>query len=85
MDDQRRARRVLRAAKRGVMRAGRRGARWPIAVGRWQLRGLAWGQQAALAALGVQRATLEVLGDGAQRWLGVWLDRLARAVDEPVR
>ena len=81
MDDRGLARRALRAAKRVVVSAGRRGARWPLAVGRWQLQGLAWGQQAALASLGVQRATVEVLGDGTQRLLGAWLDRLARAVD----
>jgi hypothetical protein len=81
MDDQRLARRAVRVAKRAVVRAARRGARWPIAVGRWQLQGLAWGQRAALAGLGMQRATVEVVGDGAQRLLGAWLDRLARAVD----
>ncbi len=83
MDDQRLARRALRAVKRAVVSAGCRGARWPIAVGRWQLRGLAWGQQAALAGLGVQRATVEVVGEGAQRLVGAWLDRLSRVVDPP--
>jgi hypothetical protein len=80
MGDQRAVRRVVRATRRAVAGAGRKALRAPIEVARAQVRLMAWGQSVALAAVGVQRATIEVVGDGAQRLWGLWIDRAERAM-----